>query len=137
MQELKQLIILTGPPGSGKTTYAELLQRNHFDDYDGMLLPVYDCDLDNKDQWSLSSAKETILCTSAPSHANKAYWIQSATLAGFTPTLLVMWIPRMVANQRMMLRSGLSKTERNNLQESVQRWYKLYSRHPLEVRVKQ
>ncbi len=120
----KKLYIITGPPGSGKTTYAASL---HY--------PIYDHDLGNKAEWPQSNQGTVTLTTSAPSAKNKFYWEELARRNGFNPVIVVMWLPRMEAFNRMSKRSGLRPTERNDLTKEVQRWYKLYSRHPREERV--
>ena len=117
--------VLTGPPGSGKTTYA----KTRFP-----TLPVYDHDLRNKEGWRTAKG-DCVLMTSAPSRSNKEYWSQEVFNEGKQPDLLVMWVPRMVAWQRMRQRSGLTPYERNDLEKSVERWYKLYSPSPQETRV--
>ena len=120
----KILYIVTGPPGSGKTTYA-----NQFPE-----LQVYDHDLGNKLGWH-SATTDAILCTSAPNQKTKEYWASEARKRGFTPKIVVMWCTRMEAMQRMMSRSGQAATERNDLQANVHRWFDLYSAHPLEKKV--
>lgn len=122
---MKVLTIVTGPPGSGKSTYS---QRTYPE------APHFDRDLGNKDEWRREE-RDCVLLTSAPSVANKDYWINEARLHGFTPIVLVMWVPRMVAYGRMVKRDGKSPTQRNDLQRSVERWYKKYGRHRQETRI--
>ena len=117
------LYIVTGPPGSGKTTYST--QQD---------LPVFDHDLENKHDWQ-QCPTDCILNTAAPSRENKEYWRAKAISHGFQPVVLVMWVPRMVALQRMQQRSGRVKTQRNNLSKGVERWYREYSPHREERRV--
>ena len=125
--QAKILHILTGPPGSGKTTYSASPDSGLAE------LAVYDTDLGNKADW-VYSPTSAVLCTSAPASTTKQYWLAQAEHHGFTPILHVMWVDRMTAFQRMEARSGLRKTERNDLNKSVERWYKLYTRHPKEIR---
>jgi hypothetical protein len=120
----KTLYIITGPPGSGKTTYAAQFPE----------LPVFDRDLGNKEAWH-DCKTDAILCTSAPNAKTKAYWLSEAIHRGFEPKLIVMWVTKMEAYTRMSARSGDHRTKQNNLRDSVDRWYKLYSGHILEKRV--
>lgn len=117
------LYIITGPPGGGKTTYARSLG-----------LPTFDHDLGNKHEWS-SSLADAILLTSAPAWKTKEYWRRQGIKAGFSPRILTMWVPRNVAMQRMRNRPNTDPTTRNDLNEGVERWYKLYTRHPREERI--
>ena len=75
--------------------------------------------------------------TSAPSSGLKQYWLSEALKAGFVAELYVLWVPRMVAYDRMKARNGksVSKTQRHDLEQDVERWYKLYSRHYKEKRI--
>ena len=118
----KILHILTGPPGSGKTTYANALK-----------LPIYEKDLGNKRYW-LQSPSTCILCTAAPTRENKEYWLNQAAHYGFQGHLVVMWVPRHVAMERMLQRSGATPTQQNNINKSVEQWYRLYQVHPNEQR---
>ena len=123
----KILHILTGPPGSGKTTYAQAELGD---------LKVFDRDLGNKSDWVYSEA-DCVLCTSAPARETKEYWISLANFHQFTPILHCFFPPRMVSYQRMSNRQGIAKggrTQQNNLVKSVERWYKKYSRHRQEIR---
>ena len=122
---VKKLYILTGPPGSGKTTHARK-NMSH--------LEVFDADLGNKMGWQ-NHYTDAVLMTSAPSYKNKQHWLRKAIDQGFDPVLFVMWVPRMLAYDRMKKRSGLTSYERNDLEKSVERWYKLYEHHPLERRI--
>ena len=133
------LHIVTGPPGSGKTTFATSLSKEKVKEGDStnrIYLPIYDHDLGNKrDFITVRPQVEAVLCAAAPSARNKDYWIQHAKSAGYIPKLYVMWIPRMEAYLRMRKRSGLSKTQQNDLQSGVELWYRTYSRHPKEIRI--
>ena len=129
------LHIVTGPPGSGKTTHAEKLAIEEGDSTSGIYLPIYDRDLGNKKGWMGMTPHDAILNAHAPSVRNKSYWVDQAIHYGYTPKLYVMWIPRMEALKRMKARSGLTPTERNDLEYGLQFWYKSYSRHPQEERI--
>lgn len=119
------LHIVTGPPGSGKTTFASDLS-----------LPVYDNDLGNK--WEFMKAiprVDAVLTVTAPLRCTKQLLVDRALDAGYLPKLYGIWIERMEAYKRMKQRSGLSPTERNNGEKWVEFWYKRYQRHPLEERI--
>ena len=118
------LYIITGPPGSGKTTYAQEVHPT---------LHVYDHDLGNKEGWR-GGNQPAVFMASAPTRDNKEYWTKEARREGYSPTLTTIWIDRMKAYERMSKRSGASPTQRNNLVKGVERWYKMYSAHPLEIR---
>ena len=119
----KTLYIITGPPGSGKTTYATALGH-----------PIYDHDLKNKHEWKNSKVSAS-LTTFAPSSKIKQHWVLEARKAGFTPVIVVMWLPRMETLDRMKARSGKHPTQQNRLDKEVERWYQQYSRHPQEERM--
>ncbi len=123
------LHIVTGPPGAGKTTYS----ASEWPD-----LPVFDSDLRNKKKALkrvCSADGDRVLHTSAPSAFLKEHWINKAKRAGYQPKLYCIWVPRMVAYDRMRARDGMSATQRNDLQKNVERWYSMYTRHPDEIRI--
>ena len=123
---MRELLIITGPPGGGKSTYAETLPYT-----------VYDQNNGNKAMWR--DAKDTtILVTSAPSHDAKEYWCGEARRFGFTPKVLVIDPGRGIAVQRLLKRDmegSLNDRRRARLTKTVSRWYAGYSRHPDEEKV--
>ena len=97
-------------------------------------LPVFDRDLGNKDAWRMEN-EDSVLMTSAPEEKNKTYWIGEANKYGFIPKLLAIIPPRMVCYARMKDRDGQSPSQRNDLEKSIEYWFKHYTRHPAETRV--
>lgn len=95
---------------------------------------IYDRDLGNKLEW-VGTSTDGIFLTSAPSKENKQYWIDRAEKEGFLARLYVVWVLRWTAYNRMKERSGLSPGQRNDLERSLERWYKMYSPHPQETRL--
>ena len=128
MLRMKVLYILTGPPGSGKSTYARQLI------VDGVANEIFDHDLGNKKEWCTYPGS-CVLCTAAPSSSTKDYWIMEARKYGFVPELFTMWKPRMTALEHMTARNGLSPDQRNDLNSGVEAWYKAYTRNPHEQRI--
>ena len=122
----KELIILTGPPGAGKSTYANTLPY-----------PVYDQNLGNKAIWR--DAKETaVLVTAAPTSDIKEFWLTEARRFGFKPKLLVVDPGKGTTTQRLLsrdLEGVLDERRRARLAKTAARWYAAYSRHPEESRV--
>ena len=120
--------ILTGPPGAGKTTYAD----KHFPH-----LPHVDVDLEDhpdhkgrlaqrKDR-AANMDEDFVFMTSAPTRRNKDYWLDFFQRRGFRVNLLAFMPPRMVAYQRMLDRDHSPRLARN-----LQRWYLKYERHRRE-----
>ena len=123
---MRELLIITGPPGGGKSTFAATLPYKVFDQNNG-----------NKAMWR--DAKDTtILITSAPSAAAKEYWCSESRRFGFTPKVLVIDPGRGIAVQRLLKRDmegSLNDRRRARLTKTVARWYAGYSRHPSEEKV--
>ena len=125
MSNYPTLHIVTGPPGSGKTTKA-----NSFG------LPVYDNDLGNLRDWiSNPPPSDAVLTVTAPTNRQKSYWVSIAKQNGWVPKLYTIWISRMEAFQRMKARSGLSPTQKNQSDKWVVDWFKKYQRHQAEERI--
>ena len=122
---MPQLVILSGSPGSGKSTIAKTKYPNHH---------LCDKDLGTQRDYRTTN-QDCVLTACAPTKRQKSYWIKQAIVHGFTPTLLVIWVPRMTAYNRMLGRSGVSKDQMNNKQQGVEQWYKLYKAHPQEQRL--
>ena len=122
----RDLIILTGPPGAGKSTYANKLGHT-----------TYDQNLGNKAQWRDSHDRVSILVTSAPDREAKTYWLREATKFGFSRAKIIVYDPgRAVTVQRLIAREMESpEGHRRRLTKAVQRWYKEYSPHPEETKI--
>jgi thymidylate kinase len=125
MTEQRRLIIITGPPGAGKTTYADTLPYETYDQNNG-----------NKAMWR-DSTTSCALVTAAPGADAKEYWCKEARRFGFLPQLLVVDPGRAIAAQRLLRRDLENSSERRRarLSKTVQRWYANYTRHPDEDRV--
>jgi tRNA uridine 5-carbamoylmethylation protein Kti12 len=122
----RPLIILTGPPGAGKSTYA-----------DTMKCAVYDQNLHNKAQWrDHRDGTLAILVTSAPDRAAKTYWLREAVKFGFSPKLVVL-DPGIATTTQQLMRREMESPEgqRRRLSRTVQRWYREYSPHTDESQV--
>jgi tRNA uridine 5-carbamoylmethylation protein Kti12 len=122
----RPLIILTGPPGAGKSTYA-----------DTMKCAVYDQNLHNKAQWrDHRDGTLAILVTSAPDRSAKTYWLREAVKFGFSPKLVVL-DPGIATTTQQLMRREMESPEgqRRRLSRTVQRWYREYSPHKAESRV--
>ena len=123
---MPQLVILSGSPGSGKSTTARTKYPNHH---------LCDKDLGTERDYQKYVNQDCVLTACAPTKKQKSYWIKQAKPYGFTPLVLVVWVDRMVAYDRMLGRSGTSKDQMNNKQAGVEQWFKLYKPHPLEQKV--
>lgn len=126
---MKDLIILTGPPGAGKSTYADAMKG----------VAIYDQNLQNKALWRDHDGPRTaVLVTSAPNRDAKEYWVREAVKFGFAPRLVVYDPGRAVTIQRLLEREskvGAQEGHRRRLAKAVQRWYKEYSPHAVETRI--
>lgn len=122
----KTVLILTGPPGAGKSTWAEQAK-----------LPTYDENLGNKALWRDHKGTDPIiLVTAAPDADAKEYWRLEARRFGFEPHLLVMDPGRSISVSRLLRREfTTSDGHRRRLAKTVQRWYSKYSTHPQEIKV--
>lgn len=123
------LHIVTGPPGSGKSSFAK--ERN---------LPIYDNDLQNKNGFKHAHPKvEAVLTVTAPTVEQKTKWIKAAEKYGYAPRLYCIYISKMEAYTRMKQRSGDSAHDgaghSNTADKWVHYWYKNYKRHPQEERI--
>lgn len=119
----KQLIILTGPPGAGKLTYAQSLGH-----------PVFDQRLGNKSMWRDHKDGPAVLVTAAPSGRSKQYWLDYARRYGFAPRLVVIDPGEGRATSDLLAREkGLTEQQRRRLALTVRRWYKDYSAHDEEL----
>ena len=124
-QTMPELIILTGSPGSGKSTLAGEKYPNHHLCYK---------DLGTQDDYK-KLKQDCVLTVCSPTRKQKAYWLAQARSYGFTSKLLVVWVERWTAYDRMSARSGTSKDQMNNKQKGVQTWFRLYQPHKLEEKV--
>jgi hypothetical protein len=123
---MRELIIITGPPGGGKTTYAKTLPFTVYEQTNG-----------NKAMWR-DDLKTAVLITAAPTYEAKEYWCAEARRFGFLPKLLVVDPGRGLATQRLLKRDlAGSPNERRKarLAKTCQRWYAAYTDHPDEEKV--
>jgi hypothetical protein len=123
---MKELIILTGPPGAGKTTYADTLPYTIYDQNNG-----------NKAQWR-DDTHTAVLVTAAPTIEAKEYWQAEARRFGFLPKLLTVDPGKGLTTQRLLRRDleGCQDERRKaRLAKTCSRWYAAYARHPDEQRV--
>lgn len=121
----RELLIVTGPPGAGKSTYVKKLD-----------LPTFDQNLGNKSMLRDSKEPIQVLVTSAPGRRAKDHWIKEAKRFGFTPSLFVVDPGRAVCVQRLLTREmETTEGQRRRLSKSVQRWYNDYETHVDETRL--
>ncbi len=123
--QTKQLIILTGSPGSGKSTLARTLYPKH---------TLCDKDLGTGKLYRTTNT-DCVITACAPTRKQKSFWLRESKKYGFNPTLLVVWVDRWLAYERMSNRSGVGKDQMNNKQAGVEQWFKLYQPHTLEQKV--
>jgi len=124
-----QAIILTGPPGSGKTT----LYKEYLSNYEQVDTDTYPGTRQQKALYKKTRLKELrhqnlVLHTSAPTRLNKEYWY-SLLSATHNVTLLTLMPPKLHTINRMQARE-----QYNNLHKHVEHWYKRYTRHSREQR---
>ena len=123
---MRELIILTGPPGGGKASYADTLPHNVYDQASG-----------NKAVWR-DDPGTAVLITAAPGADQKISWCGEARRFGFTPRVLVVDPGKGRATQQLVKREMQgSQNERRKarLAKTCSRWYAAYSPHPEEDRV--
>jgi predicted kinase len=121
---MRELIILTGPPGAGKEEYAKTVDHTVYDQT-------------TKAMWR-DDINTAVLITAAPTIAAKDYWCKEARRFGFKPVVLVLDPGRGLATQRLVKRemgSGMTDRRRARLAKTVQRWYAAYEEHPNERKV--
>ena len=115
------LHIVTGPPGSGKTTFAET--KN---------VPIYDNDLGNLREWISMPPHEAVLTVTAPQERKKSYWMSIAKQNGYVPKLYCIWLSKMEAHQRASMRPV--RNDKRTF-DWIKYWFKNYTRHPQEERI--
>lgn len=123
---MKELYIVTGPPGSPCLDYAETLGGE-----------IYEQSLGNKSLWRdhKRGTGPAILVTAAPAHDAKEFWLTEARRYGFVPTLLLLDPGRPKATKWLTQGKDLTETQKKRLARTVQRWYTAYEPHPVEKTV--
>ena len=125
------VIILTGPPGAGKTTHYHThhphLPLLDMDDIHATTLKEKKKKFKQRKLQLQSQREDFVLTTAAPSNDHKEWWLKQ--FPGFNIILFAFVPPRMVAYQRMQQRGHHDKLERG-----IQQWYKRYSPHRRELR---
>ena len=124
---LKELIIITGPPGAGKAAYAKELG-----------FQLYSTEAGNKAEWRDHAGDEpAFLVTAAAGYEAKVYWLEEAKRFGFTPRLLVINPGQSIAADQLIARARTPlDSTRSRIKKKVARWFKMYSPHPQEVLVR-
>lgn len=120
----KQLIIVTGSPGSGAGDYAEKLGHKVFSREKG-----------NISEWrDWRGTTTAILVTSAPKKESKQYWMEEAKRFGFSPRVVVIDPGRSAAEQQIT-KGKHNDMKRKRLAKTVARWHAQYSPHPDETNI--
>ena len=124
----KELIILTGPPGSGKLEYA----AEHYPS-----ATVYEASIGNKPMWRDQRDGTAVFITAAPSESAKRYWADEAKRFGFEPTVIVLSGVRSREVKRLVAREGegLSERQRARVAKRVSRWYTSYEPYEHEIKI--
>ena len=118
---MRELFIITGPPGSGKEEYAEKLGH-----------PIYATA--KKSMWRDSPVTCTLI-TAAPGVDQKEFWSAEGRRFGFLPQVVVLDPGKGPSIARLVKReiaagAVVSDRRRARLAKTVARWHSAYSDHP-------
>jgi predicted kinase len=95
---MKELVILVGPPGSGKTTYSKAFLPNHLHlstDYGAIKQKFKD---------GLATGKDIVIDRMNPTKKQRAEYIKPAIEAGYHVRAVMFNTPKLECRRRLVLR---------------------------------